>query len=652
MKTLHIDIETYSDVDLKKFGVYRYADSPNFTILLLAYAVDAGPVQVVDLAQGERLPKEIMAALTDLKVTKKAYNAQFERVCLDRALSAKTGPWECTMIRAAMMGLSGSLDHVGKAVGIDPDQRKLETGKNLIRLFCLPRKPSMANGMKKIFEPRDRPLEWVQFKSYCQTDVEAERAIDQKLCFLPVPEREWTLYDLDQAINDRGVGLDLDLAEAAMDLDAQQTKKLEARYHQLTGIDSPRKLQQLKDWLRQETGEEVKSITKANLDTLIETYADYPEVAEALEIRQRMSRSSVAKYKAMLGLACEDRRARGLFRYYGAATGRWSGRGIQPQNLPRNYLADLDTARATIRQRDLDWMQLLYDDPSDVLSQCIRTALVPAAGTLFAVADYSAIEARIIAWLSGETWRLDVFRTHGKIYEASAAQMFKVPIESIGKGSDLRQKGKVAELALGYQGSVGALKQMGALKMGVPEDALQGLVDKWREANPRIVSLWYEVERAARACIETRTQQIVGGIVRMTYHRGILFIRLPSGRALAYPRASLRPHQKFPDRDEVVYSEVSGDGWKQVGTYGGKLVENIIQAIARDCLAEGMLAVTAAGFRIVMHVHDEIVVEVPTQHDPEAALAEILGLMRISPDWAKDLPLNADGYLCPYYQKD
>ena len=651
METLHIDIETYSDVDLKKFGVYRYSDSPNFKILLFAYAHDDGPVQIVDLANGEVIPDAVLYDLEDPSVTKMAFNAQFERVCIDKMLKIDSWPWECTMIHAAYLGLAGNLDTVGRAVGIAPDQQKLSTGKNLIRLFSVPRKPTKANEMKTVYTKQDKPEEWEQFKTYCVTDVEAERAIEKKLSALPMPAEEKEIYKLDQRINDRGVLIDMDLATAATDLDAQQTKLFEDRYNTITGLGSPNKLGALKTWIKDCTGESVSSITKDSLPLLTEKFRGHPAILEALEIRQRLSRSSVAKYKAMAGLACEDGRAKGLFRFYGASTGRWAGRGIQPQNLPRNFLKDLDTAREVIRERDLTLMEMLYEDPSDVLSQCIRTAIVPSPGKKFAVADFSAIEARVIAWLSGETWRMNVFRSHGKIYEASASQMFHVPIESIHKGSELRQKGKVAELALGYQGSVGALKQMGALEMGIPQAELQGLVDKWRGANPEIVGLWGRLEGAARECIQGRAQVHAAGLV-FSYRSGILFIRLPSGRELAYPKAGLRTHSKFDYGEEMYYMDLDPQGaWREVSTYGGKLTENVVQAIARDCLAVSMLRVEAAGYPIVMHVHDEVVCEVDSE-TADADLQVLCDLMGDPIAWAKDLPLRADGFVCDYYQKD
>lgn len=647
MTTLHVDIETYSDVDLRKYGVYRYAGSPDFKILLLAYAVDDDPVEILDLANGDMIPKDLLSYFTAADIQRRAFNAQFERVCLSKML--QTTDWECLMVKAASLGLNGSLSSVGKALNIAEDKQKLETGKNLIRLFSIPRKPSKANGMKTVFTADDKPEEWLQFMDYCRGDVEAERAIDHKLSFVARTETERRIWQLDQWINDNGVMLDLDLAEAATALDEHQSEIFEKRYEEISGLSSPRMLGKLKDWIYEKTGEEVTAITKGNLSTLVKQFKNYPDVVEALEIRQRLSRSSVSKYKAMIELAGDDNRARGLFRFYGASTGRWAGRGIQPQNLPRNYLKDLDIARDIIRQRDFDLIQMMYDNPSDVLSQCIRTAIIPAEGKAFAVADFSAIEARVIAWLTGESWRLDVFQGHGKIYEASASQMFGVPIDNV--DYSLRQKGKVAELALGYQGSVGALKQMGALDMGLDESELQPLVDQWRLTNPAIVVFWQDLETAVKECIQTRTKQSLKGLL-IDYHHGMLFIRLPSGRELAYPKAMIRPHHKFAQGDEIAYSELNPDGsWRTISTYGGKLTENVIQAIARDCLVEAMLAIDEAGHTIVMHVHDEVVVEC-NKDFADDVLQEMLELMRKPIPWAPGLPLNAAGFVCDYYQKD
>ncbi len=648
---LHIDIETRSDVDLTKLGVHRYTESPGFSVLLIAFAYDDGSVKIIDLAQGEELPESLLRDLIDPRVPKVAFNAQFERVCLDRHLGLKTGPWLCSMVRANALGLRGSLESIGLALNLSPDEQKIKTGKNLIRLFSLHRQPSSKNGYKTIYEPKDRPFEWEMFKDYCCRDVEAERAIFHKLSDFPLPPKEQKFYALDQKINDRGVCIDLDLAISATKINDELYQHYEEDFYDLTGIDTPSRLSLFKDWIKKVTGEEVMSITKSNLPILREQFKDYPNVVQALDIRELLSRTSVKKYEAMETLAGKDCRARGLFRFYGASTGRWSGKGIQPQNLPQNHLSDLDTARALIRQQDLESVEMLYDDPADVLSQLIRTAIIPSKGKKFLIADFSAIEARVIAWLAGETWRLDVFNSHGKIYEASASHMFGVPIEQITKGSDLRQKGKIAELALGYGGGVGALRQMGALDMGLDNQELQPLVNSWRLSNPKIVQLWYDAKTMAMNCLSSGRPQKLNDYISCRYDKSILFIRLPNGREIAYPKAQLRPHQKFEGRTEITYQELVRGDWSVKGTYGGRLVENIVQATARDCLAEKMLALDSKGYDIVMHVHDEVVIEV----DPDGAeqqLQYVLGAMSEPLAWAPGLPLNADGFICDYYQKD
>lgn len=648
---LHVDIETKSDVDLTKLGVYRYAEDPGFQVLLFAYAYDDDPVKVIDLAQGEEFPAQVLADLVSPNVMKRAFNAQFERVCLDTLLGEATGPWHCSMIQANALGLRGTLATVGEAVGTREDEQKLFTGKNLIRLFCLRRKPTWKNGMREIYLPEDRPQEWELFKEYCGMDVVAERAIQKKLDSFPLLKSEQELYLLDQKINDRGIKIDLDLATAATEVNNELFSHYEDKFTEITGLDSPKKLKQFKEWILRGTGETVDSITKGTLPILMQRFQDYPEVVAALEIRDKLSRTSVAKYDAMDQLACQDSRARGLFRFYGASTGRWTGKGLQPQNLPQNHIDDLDTARAAIRQRDLESLEMFYDDPADIMSQCIRTALIPEEGNVFLVADFSAIEARVIAWIAGEAWRLEVFNSHGKIYEASASAMFNVPLEAVTKGSPLRQKGKIAELALGYGGGVGALKAMGALRMGIPEEHLSPLVASWRLANPAIVDFWANTEAAAkRAITSKRPQRIQDTDLGCSVENGFLFMELPNGRRLSYPKPSIRPHPTFAG-DEITYQETSPGGWQVKGTYGGRLVENIVQATARDCLADKMLTLDKAGYDIVMHVHDEVVIEVPAA-EAEEALERVLAVMAEPLPWAPGLPLNADGYICEYYQKD
>lgn len=653
---LAIDIETYSDINLSDNGVYKYTDTPNFEILLFAYAFDNDPVQIVDLAQGEKLPEKVLQALLDKNVIKTAFNAQFERVCINKYFGIQTENWECTMIKAWSLGITGGLENVGKAIGLKPDMQKLMTGKNLIRLFSIPRKvtnPGQISLLKKrtrLF-PKDRPKEWEQFKTYCKQDVETERAIRDKLSRFPMPETEKQLYALDQRINDRGIMIDLNMAENAIAIDTEQTDRLTKMFQETTGLENPNSLTDIKTYIKEHVGKVIRSITKDNLDVLKDKLADYPSIVTVLDIRQQLSRTSISKYKKMIDIACHDHRARGLLQFYGASrTSRWAGRLIQVQNLPQNHIKDLDTARKIVKYGDLDLLQMLYDDPADILSQCIRTAIIPAPGKKFIVADFSAIEARIIAWIAGEQWRLDVFKTHGKIYEASASQMFNVPIKEIDKGSPLRQKGKIAELALGYQGSTGALKNMGALKMGLTEDELPELVKQWRVANPKIVQLWYEVESKVMTAIQDRTTVRIKDNLTAIYQNSILFIELPSGRRLAYPKPQVIDHDRFPGKQKIIFQELNSDGqWIETETYGGRLVENIVQATARDCLVHSMLKLDRAGYEIVMHVHDEVVIEIEKNRDE---LKNVINLMSEDIPWAPGLPMRADGYECEYYQKD
>ena len=656
MTTLAIDIETYSDVSLTECGVYKYVDSENFRILLFAYAFDDEDVDIVDLACGETLPNRVMNALLNKDVVKTAFNAQFERVCINKYFNIETENWECTMVKALSLGFPGDLDSVGKVIGIEPDKQKLMTGKNLIRIFSIPRKVKKDNQISLLEDkirilPEDRPEEWRLFKEYCMRDVETERAIRNKLSrFKTIPE-EKLLYQLDQKINDRGVLIDLDMAKNAIAIDTEQTERLTKKYRDITGLENPNSLTDLKKFIKNKTGKVVKSITKHNLKDLKEKLKEYEDVVAALEIRERLSKSSIAKYKKMIDVACSDGRARGLLQFYGAGTGRWAGRLIQVQNLPQNHITDLDVARNIVKNYDLETLEMMYDNPSDVLSQCIRPAIIPSPGYKFVVADFSAIEARVIAWFAGEQWRLDVFNSHGKIYEASASQMFHVPIEQIHKGSPLRQKGKVAELALGYQGSTGALISMGALKMGLTEDELPDLVNQWRKSNPKIVKFWYDTEAAVMEAITNKSTVRIGKYLKAIYQSGFLFIELPSGRRLAYVKPKVVDHDKFPGKQKIVYQEMNENTyqWEEVDTYGGKLVENIVQATARDCLAYSMLQLDKAGYKIVMHVHDEVIVEIEEDRNE---LEIITGIMGQEIPWAKGLPLRADGYECRYYRKD
>lgn len=642
MRTLAIDIETFSDQEIGKVGVYRYVDTPAFRILLFAYAIDGGDVEVADLTK-EPLPAPILAALTDPSVTKTAFNASFERACLDRAYGIASGPWECTMIKAWACGIGGGLASVGDAIGLGEDEGKIKDGKRLIKKFCSPQRGQRQLAM-------DEDEDWERFIEYCRRDVEVEMRIRQKLDRFDLPDSEWALYRLDQAINSRGIALDMDLVHGAMAIDGEMVQHLTARYKEITGKDNPNSLADIKAFIHSVTGDKVKSVTKGNIDELISTYGAYPDVVEVLEIRKQLSKTSTAKYYKMEEIVMADGRARGLFQFYGARrTGRWAGRLIQAQNLPRNYISDLDTARAVIKTGDLEALDMAYNDGPDIMSQCLRTAIVPSEGRVFVVADYSAIEARVIAWIAGEDWVLDVFRTTGKIYEATAAKMFHVPVESIKKGSDMRQRGKVATLALGYQGGKGALTAMGALKMGIPEEDLQPIVDMWREANPGIVRLWYETQSAVtRAIRERKPQRFAGGKLRAYVSSGMLQIVLPSGRRLFYAKPAIGEN-RFGG-DSIVYYErnSAGTDWLKRETYGGSLVENIVQATARDILGHAMLALDRAGYEIVMHIHDEVVIEAKSAEDQNA----ICAMMGDAPAWCADLPLRADGFTCRYYQKD
>jgi|LSQX01.3.fsa_nt_gb DNA polymerase len=660
MADLNIDIETYSDRSLKHCGVYKYTESPEFKILLFAYAYDSGPVVIIDLANGERLPKKVAEALVDPRIRKTAFNAQFERVCINKYFAIKSVNWDCTQVLAARLGFAGDLASVGAAVGIDPDEQKLWTGKNLIRLFCIPRKITSGEQgklfkpekKKKVYTREERPKEWEQFKDYCARDVIAERSIRQKLeRFLVIPEKEVELYELDQKINDTGILIDIDLAQKAVQMDQEQTEILTEEFRRRTGLKNPNSLVDIKALIKARTGKVVPSITKHNQADLMEAFKEHPDIVYALEVRQRLSKTSIAKYQKMLDVVGDDGRARGILQFYGAArTGRWAGRSIQPQNLPQNHIKDLDTARKILKTGDLELLEMMYEDPSDILSQCIRTAIIPPPGSKFVVADFSAIEARVIAWLSGEQWRIDVFNSHGKIYEASAASMFKVPIESIHKGDPLRQKGKVAELACGYGGGAGALIRMGAGDLS--RDELKTIVTQWRAANPKITQFWHDTENAAREAIIERSTVPINKYVKAIYQSGILFIELPSGRRLAYVKPKLAEDERYPGKEKITFQAVNEKTWQweEEDTYGGKLVENIVQATARDCLAHAMWMVDYHRFKIVMHVHDEIVVEVA--EDDHDSLNTICSLLGEPISWAPGLSLKADGYECFYYQKD
>ena len=644
MHTISIDIETFSTTDLTKSGVYRYVEDDCFEILLFGYSVDYGQVQVIDLAMGEKIPVEIIDALDDPTIIKWAFNAQFERTCLSKYMGHPLKPewWHCTMIWAATLGLPLSLEAVGVVLGLE--KQKLKEGKDLIRYFCVPCKATKSNdGRTRNYSINDIE-KWKLFKSYNERDVETELAIQDKLSKFPVSEYVWKQYHLDQTINDAGIELDMELVEKAIDCDREFKKKHMERARILTGLENPNSPIQLKEWLESK-GQMVDSLAKAAVKEMLDA-AD-GEVEEVLQLRQLLAKSSVKKYAAMENAICSDGRARGLIQFYGAnRTGRYSGRLIQVQNLPQNHIADLKVARDLIKSGDFEGAELLYDSVPNVLSELIRTAFVPNKGCKFLVSDFSAIEARVIAWLAGEKWRMDVFATHGKIYEASASAMFHIPIEEITKGSPLRQKGKIAELALGYGGSVGALAAMGALDMGVPEEELKPLVDAWRKANPMITKLWWDVDKAAVTTIKEKKSVKLHSLI-FEYVSGILFIMLPSGRRLAYVKP--RIFENDYGRENISYEGVGeSKKWMRIPSYGPKFVENIIQGIARDILAETMNRLADAGYRIVMHVHDEVIIEAPIN----ASLNDICDIMGQTPSWAPGLLLRADGYECEFYKKE
>ena len=642
MKTISIDIETYSSVNLAKSGVYKYSESDDFEILLFAYSVDGSEVKVVDLAMGEKIPLPIINALTDENIIKWAFNAQFERICLSKyigkPMSAKS--WRCTMVWAAALGLPLSLEGVGAVLGLE--KQKITEGKELIRYFCVSGK--RKDGITIRHYPCDAPDKWVRFKEYNIRDVEVEMSIQERLSKFPVPGSEWQNYILDQKINDRGIMLDMDFVESAIKCDNEMRESNLQIARNLTGLDNPNSTAQLKTWLS-EQGVETDSLSKDAVETLLESATD--DVAEILTLRKQLAKSSVKKYTAMVNAVCSDSRARGLIQFYGAnRTGRYAGRLIQVQNLPQNHLPDLEQARTLVKKGFYTDMEMLYDFVPLVLSELIRTAFVPKPGCRFYVADFSAIEARVIAWLAVEHWRQDVFAGGGDIYCASASQMFHVPVEKNGVNGHLRQKGKIAELALGYGGSVGALKAMGALRMGINESELQPLVDVWRQANTKIVRLWYAVDSAIKQCIKERHDTKTHGI-GFSLQSGILFITLPSGRRLAYVKPRIGEN-RFGG-ESVTYEGVGGTKkWERLESYGAKFVENIVQATARDILAEAMLRLDNDGYKVVMHIHDEAVIEAP----PETSLDEVCRVMGQTPEWAAGLLLRADGYVCDFYRKD
>jgi len=662
MKNLSIDIETYSGAPLQKCGAYRYTEDPDFEILLFGYSVDGGDVRVVDLACGETIPPDIIAALTDDSVTKWAFNASFERICLSRYLSdmgisldpfhdnhelstelakyMNPESWRCSMIWSAYMGMPLSLEGAGAVMGLE--KQKLTEGKDLIKYFCQPCAPTKANGGRTRNLPAHAPDKWEQFKRYNARDVETEMGIQKRLAKFPVPELVWDEYHIDQEINDRGVRLDMELVRQAIAMDTRSRKELTAAMKRLTDLDNPNSVAQMKQWLA-DNGLETKSLDKKAVAELLKTAP--PELAMVLSLRQQLAKSSVKKYQAMENTACSDGRARGMFQFYGAnRSGRWAGRHIQLQNLPQNHLPDLAEARALVRMGDFDSVAMLYEDVPDTLSQLIRTAFIPKEGTLFYVADFSAIEVRVIAWFAGETWRQEVFESGGDIYCASASQMFKVPVEKHGINGHLRQKGKIAELALGYGGSVGALRAMGTLDMGLTEEELPLLVSAWRQSNPKIVEFWWAVDRAVTEAVRNKTTTKDYGLT-FSCRSGMLFITLPSGRNLAYAKPKIGTN-RFGGSC-ITYEGVGGTKkWERIDSYGPKFVENIVQATARDILCYAMKTLRCCS--IVMHIHDELVIEA----DPKVSLDAICEQMGRTPPWVKGLKLRADGYVTPFYKKD
>ena len=662
MKTISIDIETFSDVDLGKCGVYKYSESPAFEILLFGYSVDGGPVQVVDLASGEQIPENILDALIDETVLKWAFNANFERVCLSRYLRdmgrsldpfhdnhpLSTEParflnpegWRCSMVWAATMGLPLSLKGVGAVLNLQ--DQKMDEGKALIRYFSVPCAPTIANGGRTRNLPSDDPGKWATFKKYNQRDVEVEMSIQRKLRNFPVPEFVWDEYHIDQEINDRGVRIDMDLVEKAIDMDTRSRGELTEKMQALTNLENPNSVQQMKQWLS-DNGMEVDSLGKKAVAALLKTAP--PELAEVLELRQQLAKSSVKKYQTMQRAVCDDSRARGMFMFYGAnRTGRWAGRLIQLQNLPQNHLPDLDAARALVKSGDYEAVKMIYEDVPDTLSQLIRTAFIPKDGCRFYVADFSAIEARVIAWYAGEQWKSDAFANGEDIYCSTASRMFHKPVVKHGINGELRAKGKIAELACGYGGSTGALKAMGALEMGLSEDELPDIVSSWRDANQQIVKFWWDVDKAVMQAVKNhRTARL--GKLTFFWQAGMLFITLPSGRSLAYVKPKVGMNRFGGEC--ITYEGVGGTKkWERLESYGPKFVENIVQATSRDILCNSMK--TLRHCDICMHIHDELVIEA----DPRVSLDALCEQMGRVPAWADGLVLRADGYVCDFYKKD
>ena len=662
MHHLSIDLETYSSVPLAKAGAQKYIQSPDFQILLFAYSVDGAPVEIIDLARGEYLPPWLVQAITSPDYIKHAYNAPFEWGCLSKFLGAlPPSQWRCTMFHGLYCGYTAGLEATGKALGLPEDKKKLNTGKALIRYFCVPCKPSKANGQRTRNLPHHDPAKWELFREYCRQDVVTEMEIERRLSAFPVPDFVQKQWETDLIINARGVAVDMELVGGALFLGATVRQNLMTEAMQLSGLNNPNSVAQLTEWLQEETGEELADLRKDTVARLLKEDNNSLKVRRMLEIRQELGKTSTKKYDAIEAAVCADGRVRGLLQFYGAnRTGRWAGRLVQVQNLPRTYTEPLDLAREMVQRRNLDGLRAVYGSVPDTLSQLIRTAFIAPEGHVFIDADFSAIEARVISWLAGEQWRLEVFRTHGKIYEASASQMFGVPLEHIKKGRPeyaLRQKGKVAELALGYQGSTGALIAMGALDMGIPETDLPDIVSRWREANKRIRDLWYSMDNAA---IQVITQGGTVGLNGLVLSReydcnqgtDCMTITLPSGRKLYYVSPGIGQNQW--DKPSIAYMgmDQKTKRWKRIETYGGKLVENCVQAIARDCLADTIERLEAAGLPVIFHVHDEVVIDIAPWADNDTMLDLVCSIMRSPISWAPDLPLNADGWVGHYFRKD
>lgn len=644
MKQLSIDIETYSSTNLNQTGVYRYADSKDFELLLFGYAIDFGPVKVIDLTQGESIPPQVIKALDDPTIIKSAFNAQFERVCLSRFVSHRLKPagWHCSRVWSATLGLPLSLRDVGTVLGLP--RQKITAGKELIRYFCTPCKPTKANQNRTRNFPYHAPDKWQQFKQYNQRDVEVEMEITQKLERFPVPQNEWENYWMDQDINDCGIRIDQQLVNQAIKCQGEFHDQYLKKSQQLTGLDNPNSPLQLKEWLQRQ-GVKTDSLSKASVAQLLETTTG--TVHQVLALRQLLSKSSVKKYQAMQKAMCQDDRVHGLLQFYGAnRTGRWAGRLVQVQNLPRNSMPDLEEARELVKQGNVPALAMLYDSVPDVLSQLIRTAFIPSKNHHFYVADFSAVEARVIAWLSNEKWRQESFAKNEDIYCASASQMFGVPVVKHGINGELRQKGKIAELALGYGGSIGALKAMGATKLGLTDDELPPLVQMWRNASPHIVQFWWDVDKAAKECIKTHLPQTTHGM-KFIYRSGCMFLRLQSGRYLCYPQPKIGIN-RFGSESITFMGINTVKKWDRIETYGAKLVENIVQATSRDLLAEAMRRLEATGNTVVMHIHDEAVIDAPFNR----SLDTMVQLMTKVPDWANGLILNAAGFVSDFYKKD